>query len=65
MAEGYLVAIALVQTGRTSEVLRLLSFLAVLAQAGEASIRHCLTEGWKECLAQGLEVPFLMVWVQL
>ena len=49
----------------TSEVLHLLSFLEALALAEEASIRHCLTEGWKECLVQGLEAPFLMVWAQL
>jgi hypothetical protein len=65
VAVGYLAAIGLVQTEPTFEVLYLLSFLAALVPAEEASIRHCLTEGWKECLVQGLEVPFLMVWAQL
>lgn len=65
MAVGYLVAFGLVQMELTSEVLHLLSFLEALALAEEASIRHCLTEGWKECLVRGLEVPFLTVWAQL
>lgn len=65
MAVGYLVAFGLVQMEPTSEVLHWLSFLEALALAEEASIRHCLTEGWKECLVRGLEVPFLTVWAQL
>ena len=58
-------AFGLVQMELTSEVLHLLSFLEALALAEEASIRHCLTEGWNECLVRGLEVPFLTVWAQL
>ena len=65
MAVGYLVAFGLVQMELTSEVLHLLSFLEALALAEEASIRHCLTEGWKECSIQGPEAPFLMAWAQL
>ena len=58
VAEDYLAVIdrvvELAQTVRTFGVLRLLSFPAALVLAEGASIRHCLTEGWKECLAQGL-----------
>lgn len=69
MEAGYLAPtgrfVELVQTEPTFEVLHLMSFPVALVLAGEASIRHCLTVGWRECLGQGLEEPFLMVWALL